>query len=169
MTELSLAARNLLAQDAGIKALVAKSQSWDTWIFDENPVGSKIENTSKCLIVLWEGDPWTAPNPHNTMTFPTLVVDIWADPTRNADKSIKKFDAKNKIEDIHKLVRAHFHTVDMATPQGTPFIWGTASEIASRTGLVVAASQLLSGPSYSPVRDSEGSWMGRYTYGVNVP
>lgn len=168
MTKLSLGARNLLAQDPDLTALLGRSKSWDTWIFSDKPVGVKVEGTQRCLIVITEPEPWTAPNAHNTLTFPKLYVDIWADPTRNSDGSVKVDDAKDKIEVIVKHVRRHLHTVDMANSNGMPLIWGTAEEIASKTGAVVTASQLLDGPSYSPIRDSEGSWMGRLTFGANV-
>lgn len=169
MTELSLAVRNLLAQDAGLKALLGKSQSWDTWIFDEKPVNVKVENTGKCLIVVNEEGQWTTPNAHNTMKFPTLLIDIWADPTRNADKSVNRFDAKKKIEDIQNFVDKYLHLVDPGDSNGNPRIWGTSGQMADKTGVVVTGSQRLNGPIFSPIRDAEEAYMGRLTYGVNQP
>lgn len=169
MTELSLAARNFLAQDAGLRALVGRSASWDTWIFDENPINVKVENTSRCLIVVNEDGTWTSPNDHNTMTFPQLVIDVWADPTRNEDRSVKVNDAKSKIERIQKYLDKHFHLVDSGTRQGMPYVWGTGAQVASKTGVVVAGSHRMSGPVFSPIRDTDGAYMGRFTYGVNVP
>jgi len=169
MTDLSLAVRNLLAQDQGLRALLGRSQSWDTWIFDEHPVNVKVENTGRCLIVVNEEDTWTTPNQHNTMRFPRLFVDIWADPTRNSDKSIKKFDAKKKIEDIQAFVDKHLHLVDSGTPSGEIYIWGTAEQIASKTGVPITGSQRLDGPTFSPISNAEGAYMGRLTYGVNKP
>lgn len=169
MTDLSLAVRNLLAQDIELTALLGKSASWDTWIFDEKPVNVRIENTSKCLIVINESDPWTSPNQHNTLKFPTILVDIWADPTRNPDKSVQKFDAKSKIERIQDFVDHHLHLVDPGDASGGPQVWGTPTQISAKTGVVVTGSQRLSGPVYSPIRDTVEAWMGRYTYGVNKP
>ena len=169
MTKLSLSARNLLAQDTAITALLGKSVSWDTWIFDENPLNVHVENNSKVLIVVSEGDPWAPANQDNTMSFPTLIVDIWADPSRNSNKSVRQFDAKDKIEAVKALVDQHFHLVDGARPGGQLHIWGTAAQIASKTGLVVTGSTRASGPIYSPIRDTDGAWMGRMTYNVNVP
>lgn len=169
MTQLTLAIRNLLAQDAELRALLGKSASWDTWIFSEELIGVKVEGTQKCLIVVAEDDTWTSPNEHNTMRFPQVFVDIWADPTRNANKSIRQFDAKDKIEAIQPLIDRHLHLVDGANSEGKPRIWGTEEQIANKTGIVVTGSQRLNGPRYSPIRDSEGSWMGRFTYGINRP
>lgn len=168
MTQLSLGIRNLLAQDSELKALLGRSQSWDTWIFSDDPVGVKVENTQKSLIVVTENGTWTAPNGHNTERFPRVFVDVWSDPTRNANLGVKVFDAKDKIEAIVKVVNKHLHTVNLSNPQGMPYIWGTAEQIADKTGVVVAGSQQLEGPDYSPIRDSTGSFMGRVTYGVNV-
>lgn len=168
MTKLSLGIRNFLAQDTALKALLGRSQSWDTWIFSDDPVGVKVESTQKCLIVITENGLWTPPNAYNTQRFPRIFVDVWADPTRNTNGSVKISDAKDKIEAIVAVVDSHLHTVDLARPDGMPWIWGTAEQISNKTGVVVSGSQHLDGPDYSPIRDSEGSFMGRVTYGVNV-
>jgi hypothetical protein len=169
MTLLSLAARNLLAQDDRFREWVARSQSWDIWIFDTKPVMAKFENNSKCLIVINEGDPWTSPNEHNTLEFPSLVVDIWADPDRRADKTILRDNAKDKIKAVARIVNDHLHRVDPGGPDGGYMIWGTAQEIDTKTGVLVSESKRLSGPVFSPIKDAEGAWMGRYTYGINQP
>jgi len=169
MTALSLAARNLLAQQPDLTALLAKSPSWDTWIAAEEPVGMAIENTSKCMIVISEGDPWTIPNDYNTASFPTLLVDIWADPTRNQDnKSVRIQDAKDKILAISNQVKRHMHRVDSGSEAGGIIFWGTASQIASRTGVPIFSSKLARGPRFEPVQDSTGSWMGRYVYNIET-
>ena len=169
MTDLSLAIRNYLAQDAGLRELLGRSISWDTWIFYENPINVKVENTGKCLLVINEDGTWTSPNDHNTMRFPRVYIDIWADPTRNEDRSVKVNDAKSKIERIQKLLDKHLHLTDAGTRQGMPYIWGTTDQVASKTGVVVAGSHRVDGPTLSPIRDTDGAYMGRMTYGVNVP
>lgn len=169
MTALSLAVRNLLAEDPDIRRLVGRSTNWGTWVFDEKPLGAKFESNSTCLIVVNEGEPWTDPNEHNTMKFPTIIVDIWADPTRNEDRSTKIPDATEKIETIQDVVDRHLHLVDAADLQGYPRVWGTAEQIASRTGVVITGSVRRSGPEYSPIRDADDAWMGRLVYGVNKP
>lgn len=169
MTTLSLGARNMLIQDAPLTALLGKSASWTSWIFDQKPVNVKVEGTSRCLVVINEGRPWTSPNGHNTMRFPTLVVDIWADPTRNADKSVKFWDSTTKIETIQKELDRLLHLIDPSTPDGMPRMWGTAAQVAARTGVVIAECKRASGPEITPIRDSDGSLMGKLTYNVNLP
>lgn len=168
MTTLSLNVRNFLAQREALTDLLGSSQSWATWIFDQKPVGVKVEGTQKCLIVINEYRPFTSPNEHNTMRFPQITIDIWADPTRNSNKSVKTWDADTKIETIQKQIDAVMHTVDRGTPGGMPIIWGTAAQVAAKTGSIVAGSTRLDGPDYSDVKDSEGSRMGRLLYGVHL-
>lgn len=169
MTTLTLAARNYLAQDTGLKNLLGRSPLWDTWIFDEDPLNVRVENKGTCLIVINEEDQWTSPNQHNTMKFPRLIFDVWADPTRNADRSKKLNDAKSKIEAIQKYLDKHFHRTDPATPEGMPLMLGTAEEIAAGTGVVITGSFRLSGPTFSPIRDTDGAFMGQFAYAINQP
>lgn len=172
MTTLSLAVRNELAKIDGLTALLAKSESWDTWIFDERPVKAAIEGTQKCMIVVNQFSPYAGANEHNTMRFPQLTVDIWADPTRDMTKQnrpVKVYDAKSKIEAIFPFVDKFLHRVDRGNGAGNVLIWGTAAEVAAKTGVVIAGSHRISGDiDYSPVKDSEGTLMGRITYGVNM-
>ena len=168
MTSLSLAARNLLAHQPEVTALLPSSASWDTWIASEEPVGMAIENTSKCMIVISEGAPWTSPNEHNTLRFPTLLVDIWADPSRNPDKSVKRQDAKDKIVKISTQVNRHMHRVDSGSAAGGMIFWGSAVEIAAKMGVPIFSSVLARGPQFEPVQDSTGSWMGRYVYNIKT-
>lgn len=167
MTRLSLAARNYIAQDAALAPLLGKSQSWPIWVFDERPVGIKFEGFQKCLVVINEDSTWTSPNEHNTLRFPRLIVDIWADPTRNEDRSVRMDDARDKIEVIETVLSKHFHTVDMGLPSGKIIQWGTAEEIEANAGVFISGSSRRSGPEFRPVKDNEGAWMGTYIYGVN--
>lgn len=167
MTRLSLAVRNTLAQDERFRQWIPKSESWDIWIFDEKPVMAKVEQSGKCIIVINEGEPWTDPNGHNTLEFPSLIVDIWGDPDRNPDKTVARDNAKDKIKAVAKIVDEHLHRVNPGGPDGGYIVWGTATQIETKTGVLVTESKKLSGPIFSPFEDMEKGWMGRYTYGVN--
>lgn len=169
MTTLSLAVRNYLALDHELRSLLGKSVSWETWIFDEDPLNVHVENTGKCLIVVRERGTWASPNDHNSMRFPRLLVDIWADPTRNPDRTIRQWDAATKIEQIQARVDSHLHLSDPGTSAGMPYIWGTLEQVVNKTGVVVAGSLRKSGPDISPIRDTEGALMGQLTYGINLP
>ncbi len=168
MTALSLAVQRTLARDTALTSLLAKSTILGPWVFDEKPTGAKIEGTQKCLIVINEGPQWTSPNTHNTLKFPTLYVDIWADPTRNDDGSVRVENAKNKIENIQKQVDRILNRMDSGTDAGGLIIFGTAAQVSTKSGVAVASSKRMAGPVYSEVTDSLGSWMGRLTYSIQL-
>ncbi len=177
-TRLTLAVRNFVVQDPALQALDIMGKDtgadivWPLWVWADRPQ-RLIENTQKCGIVFSVGRPWTAPNGHNTMKFPTLVMDIWADPTRNSDGSVKKRDAEAKIEIVADVINKLLHNVNDALPTDAPVwmgvrgitrIWGTASEIMNRTGYFVFSSKQASGPEFSDMANNDGGQMGRYTY-----
>lgn len=168
MTKLSLAARNTLAKDPAIRALVGSDNLWtDGWVFDSSLYNVVIEGTSKCAIVVSEVGTHDIMNQHNTLKFPRLEIDIWADPTRNTDGSKRLDDADDKIEAIAKVVDNHFHLVSSDTPAGDIIVWGSTKQITEGKGLYVAGSSRISGPDVSPIEDVEGGLMGRYVYGVH--
>lgn len=182
-TSLSVAARNLVAQDTDLLALglvggdTGASPLWPVWAWADTPQ-RRIENSQKCAIVFTEGSPWTSRNEHNTLYFPTLVVDIWADPTRNTDKSVKRYDADDKIKSVARVINRLFHTVNKSVPTGSPAwmgtpglprIWGTATEIQDRAGLLIVSSLHASGPNFSDMASNDGGRMGRFIYNIETP
>lgn len=174
---LSLAAQRILVQDPSLLAtgLIGVDSTWTQgWVFPDKP-RVLIENTQKCAVVLFEDDPWTDPNPHNRAEFATLVADIWADPTRNADKSVRKEDAEDKIRAVLAVLDRNFHLVHPSVPrgapaylgqQGMPRIWGTAAQVAARSGLTIVESKRASGPKMNPMANNPGGYRGRVEYHI---
>lgn len=172
-----LAAQRILVQDPNLLAsgLLGSDDTWDKgWVFPEKP-GATIENSQKCAIVITLGSPWTDPNPHNRAEFATLVVDIWADPTRRADKSVRFDDAQDKIVRLTKIVDQSFHIVNNSVPADAPAylgerrmprIWGTAQQVLDRTGITIVESSRGSGPEMAPMANNPGGYRGRLTYNV---
>lgn len=167
MTALTLAIRNLLLQDEDLTDLLAMYPTLGPGIFDERPVGARFEGKGKCIIVVAYGGTWTVANEHNTLRFPRIFVDIWADPTRNADKSVQVYDADDKIEVIQNLVDKHLHLVNKSRPDGLPWIWGTAEQMSEKTGVIIDGSSRTMGPDISPISDTDGAMMGRTTYNIS--
>lgn len=168
MTKLSLAARNLLAQDTDLRALVGHDSVWtDGWIFDQTNQNVTVENSQTCMIVCNEVAPWTASNNYSTQRFPTLRVDIWADPQRNANNSVYIDDTQDKIMAIFYILQKYFHTVDMTYGTGNMIYWGTEDEISSMTGVPIFGSQHMSGPSFQPIEDGNGGQMSSFSWGIN--
>lgn len=168
MTPLTKAMRNELARDPELTALLGSSTTWPTWIFLDKPE-VKFENSQKCLIVVSTyDDMWASMNMHNTQEFPTIMIDVWADPTRNPDKSVKVDDAEAKITAVHKHILKHFHTVNMSRPGGGMLNWGTQAQVDTKTGIWVNGAHLVEGPRIRDVANVEGAKMGSYRYGVNL-
>lgn len=168
MSDLALDTRNFLAGDAQLTALLGSDLTWTTWMFTEVPY-VLIENSSSALVVITQSGGWAAPNAHNTMSFPRLVVDIWADPTRSRpSNAVQIQDAKQKINTIHKAIFKNLHTVSKQNSVGGSIIWGTPAQIADKSGTRIQGSQLLGEPEFSPVGDGSGAFMGRIYYGVTI-
>lgn len=171
MTNLALATRNMLAQQPSVRGLgvLGRSTKWsDGWIFADKPF-VVIENTGRALIVITQAGSWQTSNPHNTMKFPRIRVDVWADPDRNPDKTPKEYDADDKIQEVFKHIDSFLHTVNLDEPGGKTRIWGTASEVATKSGVTILSSQRLDGDiEYFDVADGNHARMGTMYYGVKT-
>lgn len=126
-----------------------------------------IENTGSVMIVLTVESGWGA-NQHNTARFPTLIVDIWADPTRNPDKSVRRQDADLKLEAVYKAIDSFLHLVHAASPGGGSVIWGTESEVENRTGLRIISSSRDNEPDIRSAIDDQGALIGTVRYSVSI-
>lgn len=166
MSTLTYAARNFLVQFPEITQLLAVDSLGDPMIYPNRPE-STVENTQKCMIVITSTEGWGS-NDHNTARFPILVVDIWADPTRNPDMSVKMKDSDLKIEAVYAAVDRRLHRVDGGQPGGGSIFWGTPSEIAAKTGVRIISSKRQNEPDIQPAFDSEGALMGRVRYYVTI-
>ena len=167
MTSLALAARNYLAEKSDLTALLGSNGLFPTWIFVDSPE-ENIETTGKAMVVISVLDGWAGANEHNTARFPRLTVDIWVDPTRNPDGSVRKKDAKIRAEAIYKVIDKYLHLVSKSLPDGSSIFWGTPAQIADKTGTRVVSSVRDGEPSYSPAFDDQGAYMATLRYNVTV-
>lgn len=189
MINLALAARNLLVQTPQVKALVAagligggpRYQTWkDGWIFADLPYATIEKRSHMALVVLSDGGSWSEPSTYNSGRFPRLLCDIWASPTRTDGdpSSVKSPDADDLIVQVYDALQPYLHLLNSGVPSdstqaflgrpGYPRYWGTATEIATRTGALILGSNLLSEPVFSDVRDGNGARMARYPFGVST-
>lgn len=166
MTKLVYAAANFLAQQPSVTALVGEDDLGDPMIYPNQPEAT-IENTGTSMIVLTSPDGWGANN-HNTARFPILYVDIWSDPTRNSDLSVRRKDADLKIEEVFQAVDKFFHLVNASQPGGLSVMWGSAEELETRTGLRIISSARQNEPEIRPAFDDEGALIGRIRYDVSI-
>ena len=152
----------------------------DGWVFDTMPYANIEKKSHQALIVITHDGTWQSPNEHNTARFVRINVDIWASPTRQADGTVIRNDADDLIEEVMEAIRPYLHTVNPSVPgnsttdpvlpylgkPGQPRIWGTASQIAAGTGVLVIGSQALNEPTFNDVKDGNGARMARYSFGV---
>lgn len=170
-----------------IQALVAsrkigRGQTFpEGFIFFDNPHATVEKLSHRALIVVTYGGPWQAPNAHNTVRFLRVNVDVWASPTRATDGGVQIPDADDLIEEVAAAFLPYMHTVNVDVPgraqdaadavlgtRGLPRVWGTPTQVSTRSGTVVLSSELLGFPEFSDVRDGNGARMARYVFGVST-
>ena len=167
MTSLALAARNYLAEKTDLTALLGSSAVFPAWIFVDTPEVN-IESTGKAMVVVSVLDGWAGANEHNTAAFPRITIDIWVDPTRNPDGSVRRKDAKARAEVIYKSINKYLHLVSKSLPDGSSIFWGTLPQIENKTGVRIVSSVRDAEPSYAPAFDDQGAYMATLRYNVIV-
>lgn len=71
-------------------------------IFQYRP-WAKIEGSQRtCVVITYDGG-WTGPNLHNTLRFPRVGINIWADPLR---------DGQNNVTDPGEVMRRAYATFE---------------------------------------------------------
>jgi len=166
MTQLAYAARNLLAQFPSVTSLLGVDELDDPMLYPNRPEAT-VENTGKCLVVIRVDGGWGA-NQHNTARFPTLVVDIWADPTRNSDGSVQMQDASLKAEAVFKAIDKILHQVNNSLPGGGAIYWGTLTQITNKTGVRITSSSRTNDPDERPAFDDQGAVIWQVRYNVSI-
>lgn len=124
----------------------------DGFVFDSE-IPRPLDDQSDTACIVFAEDTWSPMNEYNTLRFPLLLVDIWAAPERDSTGSVIENTADDLIEEIFNAILPYFHTVDRGVPgntgsplvpymglPGMPRYWGTASEIAGKTGYPIVSS-----------------------------
>lgn len=163
MTDIVSDVQTYLQADSGIQELVGvdgyigQDQAWvNGWIWDSQ-LEDRIEGSEKCAIVVSYAGPWGSPLEGNTVRFPAVVVDIWADPTRNEDGSVYEHDAKAKCFRIYDRVDRALHLVNRDREDGGAIFFGLTR---------IFSSERLADPDLQWVSDSNGARMLRGRYGI---
>lgn len=151
------AVRNFAAADPGVRAVIggdpAPGDPWQQWIWVDT-LQRAIENSQQTAVVIAQDGQWSAPNGHNTMEFPRLIVTIWADPTRNPDNSVYRPDAKDKCKAVHNALRAIFHD--------------TGNRHHDIDGIRVLSMECLEDPYFTTVSDGTGMVSAQTVYGFTL-
>jgi hypothetical protein len=71
-----------------------------------------IEGSSGTAVVLSSEGGWTGPNTHNTLRFPRLTVNIWADPMRDGGRnSANSGEVMKRAFATYRVVDRYLHRV----------------------------------------------------------
>lgn len=68
-----------------------------------------VDGTGLRAIVLRYGSGWAARDPINTAEFPTLLVDFWADASRDPDGNMIIDDAISNALAMNRALKPHIH------------------------------------------------------------
>lgn len=163
MTDIVAAVQQHLQQHPAVQALVqapyiGKDSGWvNGWIFDSE-LSVRIENSQRCAIVISYAGGWRTAEEKSTTRFPSVAVDIWADPTRSADNSVLVHDAKTKCFRIYDAVFEALHLREITNEDGS-FLYFSDVRITS--------SESLGEPNLQWVTDGNGARMLRAIFGIS--
>lgn len=148
--DLTLAARRYLVDHTPLNTVVGASNTFAHWVFRDRLYVS-VEGTGQVAVVLAERGGWAAPNPHNTMRFPVLQVEVYADPDRAADLNpvTPAYGAESKARAVFNAVDPYLHWVGRVNEQ---YWGGTNTEQPLRVLGCTRAAE----PSVDDVPDGDG-------------
>lgn len=163
--DLASSAVQRIRADAGFQQLVTVgmvgkdtvySQGWAFQRTQRSPASYRIvEGTGKACVVLSDRTSWAGPNPHNTARFPALLVEVFADCSRNAQGAVIADDADRRCKQVWDRVDKVFHD-----PSNEVHVWPLGIRVIS----CVRWSEL----SIDDVPDGDGSVRGTAYYAVTL-
>ncbi len=119
----------------------------------QNALFYPIEGKSTTAVVINYAAGYQGANLHNTMRFPRIMLEIWADPLRNL--------GRNTVDpgEVWRRINATFTVFDKALhrPQGGVQMWGSLRTIGCTR---------LAEPIFYPVPDGDGMMRAATFYGV---
>ncbi len=103
-----------------ITDLLGKFEDEQPFIFQWTMQGV-LEGSSSSAVVVSQAGSWAAPNVHNTLRVPRLVIEIFADPVRTLERDyVNVSEVRRRVTAIFSSVDKHLHR-----PQGGSQMWGT--------------------------------------------
>lgn len=85
-----------------------------------------LEGTGKTCAILTNQGGWTGPNLHNTLRFPLIGLNIWADPIRDDGNNISDpGECMRRLDAAFEVFDKHLHRV-----AGETQMWGPIRTVA---------------------------------------
>ncbi len=114
----------LQSQPAVVATLGTFEGTTSPWLFQRR-MWAEIEGSSSTACMLYSDGGWTSANNHNTLRFPRLSMEIWADPLRDSQNNVT-----NPAE-VWRRINRTYHIIDsyLHRPQGGTVYWGTVRTV----------------------------------------
>lgn len=157
-TDLVRATWQHLQADDPLMALLGSSTDWPYWLFRWKAYIS-LEGTSESMIVVSQNGSWATANPHNTMRFPKLQVEIFTDPERNTLKNPTGRTTEVRALEVYEALDPLLHM-----PYGGEVTWG-ADTVAVR---ILGSKRTFGEPEILPVPEGDGMIRVRQMYEVSL-
>lgn len=148
-------AAKVLLSHPEVVALLGVNPDGSPYLFQYRLGAPELEGSSQTAVVVSSDGGWTTPNVHNTLRFPRLVVQVFADPMRDATGNTKNFP------EVQRRVDVVFATVDrvLHRPQSGIQMWGSVRTLSCAR---------LSDPVTYSVPDGDQLLRSTFTYAVTV-
>jgi hypothetical protein len=157
--------RELVAQSADLIAagLVPEGEqigdiAWPVaWVFKWKAAAT-VSGKEGASIVLSQPSGWSSPNRHNTLEFPRLIVEVYADQSRDAGQGPEFKDAPSRAMDVWRVVDRVLHRVDAGA-----FTWG-----GTDGGIRIVSSTRSQEPQIMEVPDTDGVYRLLTSYDIEL-
>lgn len=86
----------------------------------------QMEGTQSTAAVIGNDGGWAGPNLHNTLRFPRITVDVYADPRRDAGGNLRDpGEVRRRINHAYQVIDRYLHR-----PEGGAEMWGSIRTLA---------------------------------------
>lgn len=135
-----------------LEVLGATTVSHVPYLFQTN-LWVTMEGSQSTAAVFSRAGGWAGPNLHNTMRFPRIQLEIFADPLRDTGNRVTDpGEVERRIDAVHKIIDRHLHR-----PQNGVQWWGSVRTIGCTR---------LAEPTVYPVPEGGGLQRLQAFYGV---
>jgi hypothetical protein len=144
--DLPHAAYAKLSVEPSVTSVLGTSETWPVWLF-RYQARVAMEGTGSVCAVLNQRGAWASPNPHNTEQFPVLQIEVFSDPTRDANLNPEDdYTPEEKANEAFQAIDRVLHR-----PDGFDENWGDGMGVVRVTGSLRSGE-----PDISDVPEGDG-------------